>query len=332
MRIASLLFFCLVGTVIMSSGQNIATFDDLVLSRPDTFYVNYSMPNTDVGFNDGLGHFPTYFDTSYGYTTWSSFSYSNVTDSTTSGFGNQYAAKTGIGFDSSPNYAVVACFNQITYANTVTMGLTGRATGQPVRGFYVTNSTYAYNSMRSGDGFARKFHNGDWFKLTVQGYYGGLLKPDSVTFYLADFLFPDTTMNYIVKTWEWVNLLSLGKVDSLQFSLSSTDNSMYGMNTPSYFCMDNFTTDEGASLAAAQPRSLTEARVYPNPSTGFLYIDQADQAFNRAVISDIIGNIIADYPLVGIRNEINTSNLQSGQYILTLFGNNGNSALRFVKY
>jgi hypothetical protein len=48
-----------------------------------------------------------------------------------------------------------------------------------------------------GDPFARKFHNGDWFKLTVHGYLGGVPNPDSVTFYLADFLFPDSTMNYI---------------------------------------------------------------------------------------------------------------------------------------
>ena len=311
--------------------QTIATFDDLSLAHPDTFYVNYSAPGSDVGFNDGHAHFPCIYNVDFGDTTWSYFAYSNRTDSVTSGYGNQYSAKTGIGYDSSANYAVVSVFNPFTYANTVTLNLQGPAIDRPVSGFYITNSTYAYNSMRDGDMFSRKFHNGDWFKLTVQGYSGGALLADSVTFYLADFLFPDTSMNYILKTWQWVNLLPLGNVDSLQFTLSSTDNSMYGMNTPAYFCMDNFTTDESAALMTHQAPVGPAARVYPNPATNMLYVDIFDNTMQKAEIIDVTGNIINEYNVMLNKIEINTSTLQPGVYILQLQGNGKNANLRFVK-
>ena len=68
-----------------------------------------------------------------------------------------------------------------------------------------------------------------------------MLGTDSVDFYLADYRFADNSEDYIVKDWTFVSLEALGDVDSLLFSLTSTDNdSMFGMNTPAYFCMDNF--------------------------------------------------------------------------------------------
>ena len=334
MRIFTLLCSAL---VVLSTGllaQTTATFDDLILGHPDTFYVNFSAPGSDVGFNDGLAHFPCSFDTGYGDTTWSFFTYSNRTDSVTSGFGNQYAAKTGIGYGGSSNYAIASCFNPVTFENNVNVGLVGAAMHHPVSGFYVTNSTYAYNSMRDGDMFSRKFHNGDWFRLKIQGYSGGTLKPDSVTFYLADFLFPDTTMNYILKTWQWVNLLPLGNVDSLQFSLSSTDNSMYGMNTPAYFCIDNFTTDETAgagALQVANTATMPVAKVYPNPAEGILNVEILQSSMRQATILDMTGKVIGTYAVTDAKLEINTSALSAGTYILQLKGDGKNAAMRFVK-
>jgi hypothetical protein len=316
------------------NAQTVATFDDLVLTHPDTFYVNYTAPGSDVGFNDGLAHFPSVYDTGYGDTTWCYFAYSNRTDSVTSGVENQYSAKTATGFGGSANYAVISCFNPVTYANSVIVNLTGAAINHPVSGFYVTNNTYAYNSMRDGDMFSRKFHNGDWFKLNVQGYSGGVLKPDSVTIYLADFLFPDTTMNYILKTWQWVNLGSLGNVDSLQFSLSSTDNSTFGMNTPAYFCMDNFTTDETAGAGAlhiANELPLPVAKIYPNPAGNVLYAEILQNSVQLVSITDLSGRIIASWPVTQTRLELNTPDLAPGTYLLQLSGNGKTAGLRFVK-
>jgi hypothetical protein len=62
-----------------------------------------------------------------------------------------------------------------------------------------------------------------------------------VHFYLADYRFEDNAEDYIVKTWEWFDLSSLGRADSLMCTLGSSDTGMFGMNTPAYFCVDNLT-------------------------------------------------------------------------------------------
>ena len=43
------------------------------------------------------------------------------------------------------------------------------AEGTVIPGFYITNSAYAYTSMLNGDAYAKKFAQGDWFKLTITG-------------------------------------------------------------------------------------------------------------------------------------------------------------------
>ncbi len=320
MRTFTILFSALVlGTTAMA--QTVATFESLSLTTTDTFYVNYSASGTDVGFDDGLAHFPCVYDASWGGFWSYGFAYSNMTDSVTSGFGNQYSAKTGGGYGGSAKYAV-------TYGQNNRIMLLGGAAGHPVNGFYVTNNTYAYNSMRDGDGFARKFHNGDWFKLTVQGYYGGTLLPTTVTTYLANFLFPDTTMNYILKDWQWVNLAPLGPVDSLEFTLSSTDNGMWGMNTPAYFCMDNFTTHD-VTLGLANGVTPA-AKVYPNPASNMLYIDVTDNWVQQVLVMDMTGRVMNTYTGAG-HIEINTSALAAGIYQLQLSGNGKTATAKFVK-
>ena len=92
--------------------------------------------------------------------------------------------------------------------------------------------------MTGGDTFAKKFGKGDWFKLTITGYDANNNVTGTKEFYLADLR--DETTAYIIKDWRYVDLSCLGKVAKIGFALSSTDNGDYGMNTPAYFCFDNF--------------------------------------------------------------------------------------------
>jgi hypothetical protein len=108
--------------------------------------------------------------------------------------------------------------------------------------------------MRDGDQFAKKFggvsgDDADWFKLTVTGWLNGQAKNDTVNFMLADYTFADNSQDYILNEWTWLDLQVLGNVDSLQFSLSSSDAGQWGMNTPAYFVLDNFTTADVANAA-----------------------------------------------------------------------------------
>ncbi|MEM7792361.1 MAG: DUF4465 domain-containing protein [Verrucomicrobiota bacterium] len=172
---------------------------------------------------------------------WSGWAYSKDTDSVTSGLANEYSAIPGVGAGGSSNYGISFGDTDITFSSAI--DFTGL-------GFQVTNTTYAHNSMRDGDAFAKKFGDDpatigitetdqpDWFLLTVEGFLSGG-STGTVEFYLADFRFADDADDYIISTWEFVNLTALGTVDELAFDLTSSDVGAFGMNTPDYFAIDN---------------------------------------------------------------------------------------------
>lgn len=221
----------------MVIAQTVSSFDDLPLA-PDTYWDGSAMPNGTT-FENGNAIFPNFFSIDFGGYWVSGWAYSSMRDSTTAGFGNLYSARTGIGYDGSSQYAVGTYDAKITFNES--------ATGKVVSGFYVTNATVTTLSMEQGDAFAKKFGGSsgddpDWFKLVARGYLNGVLLEDSVEFYLADYRFADNNLDYIIKSWEWMDLTSLGNVDSLILALSSSDTGDFGMNTPYYFCMDHFTT------------------------------------------------------------------------------------------
>ena len=339
MRIFTLVFAgLLTGTSV--TALTVATFDDLTLHGTDTEYVNYASMGADVGFNDGLAFFPCVYDTSYGDSLWEGgFAYSNWTDSISSANwadsvagrpSMQYAAKTGIGYAGSANYAVAFCSNPLTYANNINLKLTGAAIGQPVSGFYITNTSYAYSSMKYGDEFDTAFTSGDWFLLTIKGYSDSVLTTDSVNFYLADYRFSHADSDYIVDTWLWVNLLPLGHVDSLQFSLSSSNNTAGSVDVPSYFCMDDFTTDEtGLSVKNIQPAYV--AKVYPNPAINTLYIEVTDKTLQQVSVIDMTGNVVLTNPITTEKLELNISSLSAGNYLLQMTGAGKTANVKFVK-
>ena len=319
---------------IVANAQTASTFEALTLVGTDTAYVNYSNPGNDVGFTNGLVYYPCVYDTGFGAQYWSyGFAYSNMTDTVTSGYMNQYSAKTGIGYGGSAKYAVA-------YGIVNSLKMQGAAAGQSVNGFYITNSTYAYNSMRDGDGFAKQFGDTtgtglttgqgtapDWCKVLIHGYKAGVMNADTVEFYLADFR-GATGTDHIVNTWQWVNLLPLGHVDSVTFTMSSSDNNAFGMKTPAYFCIDNFTTNEtGVGVAAVQP---VAAKVYPNPATNVLNIDLMDDNSQTVSVIDMKGSVVFSENITSKHIEINTSSLPSGGYILKLSGTS-NATMRFIK-
>lgn len=211
-----------------------STFDDLPLA-PQSHYAPGVVGNGSGAFpfTSGSARFNHQFD-DFGFPGCcsSGWSYSNQTDNSTAGFGNQYSAFAGAGQGGSANYAVAFMGPaQAEFAGATIVG-----------GAWFTNTTYAALSMRDGDSFAKKFggasgNDADNFRLTVTGFNGSA-STGAVDFYLADYRFADNARDYIVSDWSFVNLTSLGAVTRLDFSLSSSDNGMYGMNTPAYFAMD----------------------------------------------------------------------------------------------
>ena len=309
------------------SAQTVATFENQSLPTADTYYVNYNNPMSDVGFTDGLAYFSCFYDTSYGGFWSSGFAYTNKTDSVTQGYTNQYSAITGIGYGGSHKYVTAT-----TNLSTIKVHLSGMAKGKPVQGFYVTNNTYTYYAIRNGYYNAKKFggtsgNDPDWFKLSIRAYYQGSLSADSVDFYLADYR---SANKYIVKNWQWVNLMPLGNADSLAFTLYSSDTAGgFGMNTPAFFCMDNFTTDETAAVEQIPQTPL--AKVYPLPAHDRLIIETSQSNLQEAFLFNMSGQLINTYTINGLKTNIPIANLLPATYILQLKGQAINTNIRFVK-
>ncbi len=209
----------------------VSTFDDLPLA-PGSFF----FPAATTTFYSGVAGFRhEYADFGIPDCCWSGWTYSNMTDTTTPGYTNQYSAFTGGGFNSA-NYGVAYQGNpETTFASPI-----------PLRGAYFTNTTYAALSMLNGDQFAKKFggpsgDDPDFFRLKISGF-DSLGDPTGVVeFYLADYRFANNALDYIVDSWTFVDLSSLGTVARLSFRLESSDTGPFGINTPAYFAMDNLT-------------------------------------------------------------------------------------------
>ncbi|HQR05851.1 MAG TPA: DUF4465 domain-containing protein [Gemmatales bacterium] len=201
-------------------------------------------PNSFYNGSDNAGGFTSrgaFFNNSYGGGFWSGWSYSNTSDTTMPGFGNQYSAITGAGVGGGGIYGVA--FNYASGASYINLP----TVTQPLS-VSITNTTYAALSMKFGDSFAKKFggvtgNDPDFFLLTIQarsGLNGSGAILGAVPFYLADYRFADNSLDYIVKTWNIVDLSSLPvNTQSLTFDLTSSDNGPFGMNTPCYFALDS---------------------------------------------------------------------------------------------
>jgi hypothetical protein len=192
--------------------------------------------NSD-GWSSGSVYFGNSFNSNFGGF-WNGFAYSNVNNTTTAGFTNQYAAITGTGWGGQGNYAL-AYSGVSAYCEFPKL--------VQVDSVLFTNTTYAYLSMLYGDSFAKKFggdtgNDPDFFSVTVTGYdqMGGVGNvTGSVEFFLADFRFSDNSLDYLVGQWTEVNLASLGAIRSLRLSFSSSDVGPFGINTPTYVALEN---------------------------------------------------------------------------------------------
>jgi hypothetical protein len=314
--------------------QTTADLQNLTLAA-DTFWNGATATpsvSTSGSFTSGNAIFPNAYNGNYGGYWESGWAYSNKKDSVTVGYTNQYSARPAVGYNNSSIYAVAQ--------GGAVLKFNAAAIGKQMLGFYVTNGTYDYLSMKNGDAFAKKFgdttgtHCGcpqgsypDWFKLTVKKYVGGMLNVDSVEFYLADYRFANNTQDYILKTWQYVDLTSLGNVDSLLFTLSSSDVGVYGMNTPNYFCLDNFITSDGFTTVIAEVKNIESSIfLYPNPSNDVLNI--SDEKFKSMEILNASGQIV--YSSESTMSNI--SFLSEGIYAIRIYETDNTAVIRkFVK-
>lgn len=295
----------------------VSNFEDLILEN-ESFWDG---SDGSGGFVSGLAR----FNNSYSGGFWNDWAYSNLSDNTTSGYTNQFSAITGAGFDpvesEGNNYGVAYISSDYTTFKTIPLALPFKDdAAHSVKGLFVTNSTYAALSMEEGDSFTKKLggdsgNDPDYLKLSVWGVNNGVAT-DAVEFYLADYRFEDNYKDYILKTWQWVELSSLGEVEGLFFNLESTDVGDYGMNTPSYFNIDNLYILP--IVTGVDNISSTNIVVYPNPSNGVFRIQTENLNTADVRIYNMQGTLIYEEKDYSNSQVINISSHSSGPYIIQL--------------
>lgn len=293
------------------------------LSGGFTYNVNPTSPSDSV-------HFSNYYDTTYNFNT--GFSISNITNNTTPGFTNQYSAITGSGYNSS-NYAVFYPDGEITLVNGPFFRV--------LHSVEITNTTYAALSMMNGDGVGKKFGdstnalgqvdgtNGeDYFILKI---YGRMFNGDTtgtVEVVLADFRFANDSLDYIVQDWINVDLFPLnnptGSVEFISFAFESSDIGTFGINTPTYFAMDDLVY----SLGIVGLRELSnDFQVYPNPIKDVLHINGME---GNLKIYDSFGKIVFASHL-NQKIDVDFSQFTSGVYFVSIENQSGTFTKKVIK-
>ena len=214
-------------------------FEDVNLGDNGYIY-NLAYSKNGASFSNVYTQYPE-FDYEY----WDGFAYSSkgnnvLTDIETGQFDvyNAGGAITTSAGHNSNKFAVAYVSSYNGSYPTITFD-------EPVKvsSFYVNNTTYAVSSMMNGDSFAKKFVQGDWFKLIIKGY--ALVDDDDPIYtkelYLADYRSTDSSQWSMITTWTLYNAIGSesSKVEKLVFDLASSDTGDYGMNTPAYFAIDD---------------------------------------------------------------------------------------------
>lgn len=309
-------------TIFMSlllNAQTIATFENI--NVPQDSFLNGR--DAAGSFQSANALFPNDYNAMFD--AWMGWAISSKKDSITSGFQNQYSAKAGSGFNNSANYAV-------SFGTENVIRFTGRV---KLDSFYVTNNTYAYNSMRDGDRFSKRFggetgNDPDFFRMAIYKYVNGIRSTDSVTFYLADYRFVNNAQDYIIKNWTSVNISRLGEADSLFIRLASSDVGEFGINTPTYFCLDNLITRPIMTAINDVAASL-HFKIYPNPATDWVEISWESSENGMAQLFDLNGKLIESQVIKSNIANLSLQSLPKGIYLLKININNQFFTQRIIK-
>lgn len=301
------------------------TFEPINLAL-DTFWNGKDQSGgfSDPNFQDI--EFKTVYDTNFGGFWSGGFAQSTVRDSVDGSFNNLYGSRSANGANGSSTYTI---FSPSSLAQEITYGV-GANDVSAVKGLWVNNTTYAYEIIKNGNQFSRAFGDTtggntgeDFFFIT---FYDG--NGDSVNFYLADYRFSDSAMDYIIKDWTYVDLTLIDKVERME--LTTSDVGQFGSNTPSYFAVDNIVVER--PTVGTEELSISNFNVYPNPTTDYLNIN-LNKAVNSTVsVLNANGQVVLGNVSSTNKNFVlNVQSLKQGTYFVQVIANNKVVTKRFIK-
>lgn len=171
---------------------------------------------------------------------WLPFQWGNMAQGGVKGKGSPYIVGYW-GYYAKDFQAQEGVFDEKMYSNWVKIG--DQSEQYEAVSVQIANHPWPYYGNLHGDGFARAFKTGDYFKIRVYGVdANNNVKPDHITHYLADYRGSELIMS---QKWEKLDLSALGEVKYIFFQLESTDaDATVGPNTAVYFCMDQLVVDK----------------------------------------------------------------------------------------
>lgn len=179
-----------------------------------------------------------------------------------------------------------------------------------VIGAYFNLNTYTFYSILYGDGFARAFTEGDKLTLTVHGV-DSEEKESTVDIILASFTNGCLTA---ATNWVYVDLSSLGIVEEIYFTMSSTDSGQWGMNTPAYFCLDKLAVKESSQTSSISSNSFSSGnQIFYNRSNHTISLGKSQ----FAIVYDVLGNKV----MYSNSESFSVADLPKGIYVVKT--NNG---------
>lgn len=270
-------------------------------------------------FNTGEMSFPVSWDTTYKY--WASgwalskVVYNQVEPSDYKK--HQYAAAPGFGVEGGKGKAFLAGQGGSSF------WLNRRSPGDfPLKGFYVANSTYAYNSMKLGDFAGKKFGGSsgldkDSFILSISYFKNGKLAGNKRVV-LADFRFDDGAKDFISGEWIYVQTPD-AYADSVAFALESSDNGQWGMNTPSFFVLDGIEFSGFNKTGGAERQSM---HLFPVPADGFAEI-VSEEIISGVLVYNSAGMLVLQGTPGSKQYKMETTNWPAGVYFVQICTANG---------
>jgi len=233
-------------------GMDIIDFDD-----PEIFNIKSTSTDTLV-FSDNNELKRTYKGITFSSqklsdSTWTGFGIGtgvqkSLTKSTSSSksarnYPVTYSSYPGKGATSSKYYAV---FNQHGNESDQTIQFTSGE--HTIKSIDLTNTYYVDYIIKNGMGNIGKYGDGDdkdWYMLTITGYNSAGNQTKSISVFLADYMNDIVKNRYVIEKWATLTLnsddptKSLGKVNKLVFTLSSSKVDNGVMIMPAYLCIDN---------------------------------------------------------------------------------------------
>ena len=191
--------------------------------------------------------------------------------------------------------------------------------------------------MRDGDAFAKQFGspndadgnpdgtNGeDFLRLWIIGSDEGETQKDSIEFYLADYRFADNNLDYILDDWAMIDLTNFGfEVAEVSFRFESSDVGTWGINTPTYFAID----DIYYSLPASIQEVELSVSCFPNPMTDVLIVQGESGELS---VLNASGQIVFE-ALHEQLSQLSVADLQPGLYFVQLTNERGTFVQKVLK-